>query len=97
MRVEQKFSHNTECDDKPCVEAFDEWRVTFYSDDPDNEELVEIKLNGVNPDADMNVVTEAAKAKKERFGSEEEVILEPAESVEGGYEDAENVVEEDDE
>ena len=97
VRVEQKFSHNTECDDKPCVEAFDEWRVTFYSDDPDNEELVEIKLNGVNPDADMNVVTEAAKAKKERFGSEEEVILEPAESVEGGYEDAENVVEEDDE
>ena len=60
LRVRQKFEHTGECSAEPCEEAFAGWSVTIETEDGQRE-----KMPGVNMDADLDVVIEAAKAKIE--------------------------------
>ena len=60
LRVRQKFEHTAECSPEPCEEAFVGWSVTIETEDGQRE-----KMPGVNMDADLDVVTGAARAKIE--------------------------------
>ena len=60
LRVRQKFEHTAECSPEPCEEAFVGWSVSIETEDGQRE-----KMPGVNMDADLDVVIEAARAKIE--------------------------------